>query len=408
MRHKLLSVFILLLAITPLATMAQVAGATAEDSVQGNWLQRHGTTIGGYGNAFYQHDFRAKNSNINLERVVLFIGHKFSKKISFFSELELEDAKVSGGKLSGEIAFEQAYLKFNIKQNHYIVAGLFLPRIGILNENHLPNSFNGNERTQVETYIIPSTWRELGVGYYGSASRIPLNFSVALVNGLSSAAFEHGSGLREGRFEGSNATAGNFAITAALQYNINNFKIQASGYYGGTVGLSSRQADSLKLTSGIFGTPVAMGEINGQFQAKGFSAKILGCIVSIPNAQDIDRAYANNTPSLEYGAYAELAYNVLETVKKAKENQLIVFARYEKLNMNAALPSNGLIDGTLDQNHLIVGLGYLPIKNVVIKVDVRLLQTGDQNPALIVNPNPAALPYQNTNALLNVGIGYSF
>jgi hypothetical protein len=288
------------------------------------------------------------------------------------------------------------------------VAGLFLPRIGLLNENHLPNSFNGNERTQVETFIIPSTWRELGVGYYGSASRIPLNFSVALVNGLSSAAFEHGTGLRDGRFEGSNATAGNLAITAAVQYNIAHFKIQVSGYYGGTVGLSNRQADSLKLTSGIFGTPVALGEIDGQFQDKGFSAKVLGCIVGIPNAQEIDRAYANNTPSLEYGAYAEVAYNVLETVKKAKENQLIVFARYEKLNMNAAIPTNGIADGMLDQNQLIVGLGYLPIKNVVIKLDVRLVQTGDQNPGLIINPNPAVPAYQPTNALLNVGIGYAF
>lgn len=74
---------------------------------------------------------------------------------------------------------EQAYLKFNLKPNQYIVAGLFTPRIGILNENHLPVNFNGVERPLVETFVIPATWRELGVGFYGSLNNIPLNFIAA-------------------------------------------------------------------------------------------------------------------------------------------------------------------------------------------------------------------------------------
>ena len=33
-----------------------------------------------------------------------------------------------------------------------------------------------------------------------------------------------------------------------------------------------------------------------------------------------------------------------------------------------------------------MGFGYLPLPNVVIKADVRLMHTGPQNPALAVNP----------------------
>jgi hypothetical protein len=33
---------------------------------------------------------------------------------------------------------EQAYLKFNLNAKQYLVAGLFVPRTGLLNENHLP------------------------------------------------------------------------------------------------------------------------------------------------------------------------------------------------------------------------------------------------------------------------------
>jgi len=73
----------------------------------------------------------------------------------------------------GEISLEQCFLKFNLNRDNYLVAGLFTPRIGIMNENHLPTTFNGNDRPFVETLIIPSTWREVGVGLYGDIRAIP-------------------------------------------------------------------------------------------------------------------------------------------------------------------------------------------------------------------------------------------
>jgi hypothetical protein len=50
----------------------------------------------------------------------------------------------------------------------------------------------------------------------------------------------------------------------------------------------------------------------------------------------------------------------------------------------------------------------LPIPNVAIKVDVRLLHTDPQNPALVINPPPNALPYKQNDQFLNIGVGYSF
>jgi len=401
-------IFILALFCTISVTIAQ-QNVTKEEQLQNDTSSiQSKTTIGGYGDIVYQRNFNEKVATINLERFVLFTGHKFSKDISFFSELEVEDAKVSGGENGGEIALEQCYLKFNINPNNYVVAGLFLPRMGILNETHLPNTFNGNERTQVETYIIPSTWRELGIGYYGNSNRIPLSYSIALVNGLNSASFEHGSAIREGRFEGRNASANNLAVTGSLQFYMGNIRMQVAGYYGGSVGLSPSEADSLKLTSGMFGTPIAIGEADLQYEVKGFSARVLGSVISIPNASDINRAYDNNTPQTAYGVYAEIAYNIFESMNSGKGKQLILFVRYEKLDMNAKIPANELTDGTLNQQHIVTGLTYLPIKNVAIKMDVRFLHTGNQNPNLIVNPDPLATAYRENNTFLNLGIGFSF
>jgi hypothetical protein len=398
-----------LLLFSSLSVFAQQPVATtSEDSLSRN-LSKTSTTIGGYGNAFYQRNSNLGTSRADLERGVLFFGHKFNNQISFFSELEIEDAKVAGGQNGGEVSFEQAYLKFNINANQYIVAGLFIPRIGILNENHLPNTFNGNERNYVETFIIPATWRELGVSLYGSLNSLPINYTLGIMNGLSSAAFTHGTGLIDGRFEGRNASANNLAVTASLQYYVGDFKTQISGYYGGTIGVSKRKADSLGLNSGTFAAPVALGEADVQYAHNGFSAKALGTIVSIKDAQSINRAYANDTPETEYGAYAEVGYDLLYTlIHHRHPQQLILFVRDEKLDMNSKIPSNGIYDGTLDQNYVVTGLTYLPIRNVALKADVRIVHTGAQNPNLIINPNPATVPYQQDNNLINLGMAFSF
>jgi len=388
----------------------QMVANTGEDSMNSYGAKHSSTVVSGYGEAYYQRDFYHDEATADLARAVLFVGHQFSGKIAFFSELEVEDAKVAGGDQVGEVSMEQAYLKFSLNPRQDIVAGLFLPRIGIINENHLPINFNGVERPQVEQFIILSTWRELGVGFYGQTTSLPFTYSIALVNGLNNADFEHGTGIQGGRAEGQLAGANNVAVTAAVQYFAGNFKFQLSGYMGGTTPLSARGADSLQLQSGAFGTPLYLGEADIQYYNKGISVKALGCDISIPDASSIDRAYANNVPKNMYGAYAELAYNLLQTAKQAKwhNKQLNVFARYEVLDMNDQIPEYGVIDETLKQSHLIAGFGFFPIPNVVIKADVRLMHTGPQNPALLINPNPNALAYNQNNTFLNVGVGYSF
>ena len=46
-------------------------------------------------------------------------------------------------------------------------AGLVLVPMGFVNEIHEPTFFFGAERPEVERRIMPSTWRENGVGVFG-------------------------------------------------------------------------------------------------------------------------------------------------------------------------------------------------------------------------------------------------
>ena len=381
-------------------------GLSSEDSLQKGLVQEEKRTIiSGYGEAKFGYDLRYKTGRANLTRIVLFVGHKFSNNISFFSETEIEDAKVEGGEPGGEISLEQAYLKFDLKKNIYLQAGLFIPRIGIINENHLPTTFNGNDRPFIETLLIPSIWRELGVGLYGSSDKFSgLNYSLAVMNGLNSAAFENGSGIREGRFEGSDATASNLAVSGSLQYFIGNVKMQLSAYYGGSTGLSAREADSLQLNSGIFGTPVALGEFNIQYIKGQFSLRALVSAIQIPDADKINLAYASNTAETMFGGYGEIAYDLLPS----KNKKLDFFLRYENFNLNYKIPVNGIENGLLKQQYFVTGFTFIPTAGVAVKLDYVFRKTGDPNPALVVNPFPQAPKYFNTNSFVNIGIGYNF
>jgi hypothetical protein len=399
-------VYSLLTVMLCLTAKSQVL--TREDSLAAGLIASNATTvISGYGSFKYSNNLTLKTAETNVDRVILFIGHKFTKRISFFSEMEIEDAKIVGGQASGEYAIEQAFLKFDIKRNLYITAGLFIPRIGIINENHLPTTFNGNDRTYVETFIIPSTWREIGIGLYGNSNKIPgLNYSLGLMNGLNSAGFTSGTGIREGRFEGSKATTNSLAITGSLLYYYKNIRAQVSGYFGGSAGLPKFQADSLQLHSGAFGTPVELVEANVQYLSKKLTLKGLVSFINIPNAGEINRAYANNTPESILGGYLEASYNL--TPKSTRS--WIVFARYENLNMNFKLPKDGsgIFNDANNQQYIVAGLGFQPIKGVFVKLDYNYRLTGEINPLLIVNPFPQSQPFFKAQHYVNLGLGYSF
>jgi len=378
---------------------------TKEDSLSAGLIASdNATVISGYGNFLYSNNFTMKEAVANVDRMVLFIGHKFNKRILLFSEIEFEDAGVKEGSATGSVSLEQLFFKFNLDANNYLTAGLFIPRIGISNENHLPTTVNGADRPYVEQRIIPTVWREIGIGYYGTNDLFPgLNYSIALITGLNSGGFTNGTGISNGRFSG-HATSNALALTGALLYYRGNFRTQISGYFGGSAGVPSYIADSLHLESGAFGSPVQLVEANAQYSGNRFSAKVLATSVSIPKAQSINRAYANNTPEQMFGAYVDIAYALWQR----EEKELSVFSRYEYLDMNYKIPSNGVFNGINDQQYFLAGFSFKPIHGVIIKADYIYRLTDKINPALIITPYPIARPYYTTQHVLNLGIGYSF
>ena len=183
--------------------------------------QEKKTTIAGYGELHYNslsaEDPSYDVDEIDFHRFVLFFGHEFNDKTRFYSEFELEHALAGDGK-PGEVELEQAFIEFDLKQDLYAKAGLFLIPVGILNETHEPPTFYGVERNSVENIIIPSTWWEAGAGMNGRWGS-GWNWDLALTSGLAipttgSNAFR----VRSGRQKVAEALASDGAITGRLRY----------------------------------------------------------------------------------------------------------------------------------------------------------------------------------------------
>lgn len=388
----------------------QLVASTGEEMLNMGNAGHAQTMISGYGDFAITHDFAYANTSGKLNRAVLFVGHQFNSKIAFFSELEVANGRVEGGALHGEVGMEQAYLKYSLNPRQYFLAGLINPRIGIANEMHLPVNFNGTSVPFVEQFIIPSTWSELGLAFYGQLSSFPIQYTIAVTNGLNASKFEHGSGFRSGVQAGQDVSFNSLATTASLRGYWGDFEVQVSGYYGGTVSQNPYVADSMGIASGIFANPLMLGEMNVQYNRDAFSAKALGVFVSHPQAAATNTNFANNTPAAMFGFYGELAYDFFfnSNSKKLINQSLVGFLRYEKLDMNYKLPQNGIEDGTLNQSHWLAGLSYFPTPNVAIKADLRYTQTGPFNPYTVVNPPPLLRPYAEQNVFLSLGVGYSF
>lgn len=162
--------------------------ASNPPSTKASWADK--TRLGGYGELHYNKldgEGGAPNkSETDFHRFVLFLGHEFNPRTRFFSELEVEHALAGEGK-KGEVELEQAYVEFDLNDNHRAKAGVFLVPVGILNETHEPPTFYGVERNPIEGAIIPSTWWAGGAALSGQLGG-GFSYDVALHEGLGTTA----------------------------------------------------------------------------------------------------------------------------------------------------------------------------------------------------------------------------
>jgi hypothetical protein len=281
--------------------------------------------------------------------------------------LELEDARVEGGRSGGEIALEQAYLDYRASEAFTIRTGLVLVPVGILNEVHEPTTFNGVARPSFDTDVLPTTWREIGIGAVGTIPGVSgLGYRAYLLNGLRSAGFTAVQGIREGRQEGQNASFANPSLTGRLEWVGPGLRIGGSFWYGGS-------ADQVPaIGAGTFDAPVTLVSTDVRYDTGPFSFRGEAARISIGRTDRINAVYGQAVGSRIEGFYLEGAYNLFRALAPASNSRLLAFLRHEHYDTQAAVAAGTPRDPALARRISTFGLSFKPISNVVFKADYQL------------------------------------
>ncbi|MCH8346936.1 MAG: hypothetical protein IH901_00325, partial [Proteobacteria bacterium] len=280
------------------------------------YLVDKGVSIGGYGELFIGQLRDGSDNTVDTQRAVLYFGYKFTDNIVFNSEIEFEHATTEDNLdgRDGSVSVEFASLDFLLMDELNLRAGLLLAPFGIINEYHEPTTFFGVLRPDVERIIIPTTWRENGIGIFGEIDNLlpgQISYRLYLMNSFDSRGFK-ASDNRGLRTRGNRSRFNDLAVVGRLEYEpYPQIKFGGSVFLGQTGQNESVDGQTI---DGLF----QMYEADVQLQWKGFEGR--GLIV-YTFLSDVEMINANNglegqdsVGQQQFGWYIVGAYNVLSVV----------------------------------------------------------------------------------------------
>jgi hypothetical protein len=354
---------------------------TAVENALGRGGVLQGSAFGGYGeltlNAPGKYVLDSPpEATIDLRRFVLFFGHNFSERLRFYSEVEIEHAISSAGD-RGEAEVEQAYLDGLLSRRISLRGGLMVVPVGIINVYHEPPTFNGVDRPAVDTYVIPTTWREPGVGIFGELLE-GVRYQLYLLNGLNANGFTAETAIREGHQEAQLAHAGDWGGVARLDLEPRLGTIIGGSAYHATSGNS--------LTGTVGSVPVTLYEADARTRIGGFTARAEVAFLFIGNARELDLYYArlsaggprpDPVASQARGGYFEAGYDVLRLLAPGSEQSLTLFGRFDYADTQAVVPPDYVANPAFRRTIYTLGLTYRPVMQIGLKLDYRRHMFGD-------------------------------
>ena len=341
-----------------------------------------GLSIGGYGEirlrSFQNTKDDDKDDVFDALRAVLYVGYKFNDNWIFNSELEFEHAGTGGG---GSVSTEFLTVDYLWKEQANVRVGLVLVPMGFVNEIHEPTFFFGAERPEVERVILPSTWRENGVGLFGRiADRI--DYRVYVINGFRGRDFSSG-GLRGGRQKGSQALANDFAFVARVDIDVVPGLLVGGSVYTGQSGQEEDFKSPLDdITRDLPDARTTIYELHAQYKGYGASFRALWTEAFIDEAGRLsrvlglpaDKAVANHMR----GYYVEAAYDILPIFHEQTHMTLEPYFRYESYDTQRDVSNLGFSrDKSKDIDLYIGGFQFKPIPQIVFKLDYRHFDPAD-------------------------------
>ncbi len=318
-------------------------------------------TIGGYGEVIYNQP-EGDNGTLDVHRLVMLLGYRFNDKVQFVSEIEFEHVS--------EVYVEQAFVNYNVADNLNLRAGLMLVPMGIVNEYHEPTTFNGVDRPSMDHEIVPTTWREIGVGVMGRINSASLSYQAYIFNGFKSTNADGSgniggkSGLRGGRQKGIESTINKPNFSSKVEYyGVPGLRLGLSGYIGRTQ--ADDEVDHLPGAD----VGLTMVGLDARYVINKFTARGQFIHASLTDTEDYNNLTGSELGSELQGWYAEAAYNILPA---DNEQRLFAFARYEQYDTHAETEGALVRNNAYNRDDLTMGLSYHIAQGVVFKGDYQI------------------------------------
>jgi len=287
------------------------------------YSKNQGLSIGGYGEGRLRMD---DSDDFDWYRHVMYFGYKFDEHWVLNTEIEFEHVS--------EVFVEFAYIDYlGLTESMNLRTGLMLNPMGMINEYHEPTTYLAANRPQTETVIIPSTWRENGVGIFGESEGF--DYKLYFMNGMDGSGFTDVS-LRGGRQKGAQAMAEDWAVVASANYvDIPGVRIGAS-IYSGDSGQSGGAGD--------MATDIV--ELHAEYKSGPWWARAMIADASVTDRDDGDIDLM--------GTYYELGYDLMSD----SDSALYPFIRIEEVETNLG-----------EDEYTTVGVHYRPIDQICFKLD---------------------------------------
>jgi len=354
---------ILFIVLAMIATASFAQQDTQQDSLR--VINRLGynnaskLTIGGYVQIDYNEPDGPTPGKLDVHRLVMLFGYNFSDRVSFLTEIEWEHVK--------EVYVEQAFVNYSFSTAFNIRGGLMLVPMGYVNEYHEPPVFYGVERPGLDNYIVPTTWRELGIGATGNLQNLSLRYQAYLFNGFISYMDGEGTlrgsdGLRKGRQKGAESVINTPNLSVKLDYyGILGLRLGLAGYFGNT------QTDDSSVEGSTVG--VSMIGFNALYRYKSLDLRGQYIWTSLSGTEDYNELTGKDLGSQMNGFYLEAAYDILPWIDRNTDKQFFLFTRYEAYDTHADTDGDLDRNPAYDRNNVTAGFDFKIAPGVVFKAD---------------------------------------
>ena len=392
--------------LSTMTTQAQeVAGDSVMQHVKGNKF-----SIGGYGEVAYsrnffsdhvsrysqpeQHKDDPSHGRFDIPHAVVYMGYDFGKGWTFGTEIEFEHGGTGiayekedeeGGEWEqetekgGEVELEQFWIQKAFSKAAHLRFGHIIVPVGLTNAHHEPLNFFTVYRPEGENTILPCTWHQTGVSFWGRYK--DFRYEAQFLAGLNADNFTNTNWIKKGpssplEFE----VANKYGVALRIDnYSIPGLRIGVSGYYGESIGNSfPRNANGVDAE---YKGQVAVGAIDFTYQGHNWVVRGQADYGYLGDADQLKYVYNRLNSKSPYkhsafvskNAYAigiEAGYDVFSQIQKLREDnqKLYIFGRYEQYNPYASNTKGTAYDYT-EVKRMAVGVNYHPVHQIVIKAE---------------------------------------